>query len=87
MVVEDCAAPEDFSDGTVCHAEICQNSGNERDLVNDYKNSKESKVKIRRISTRSQEFKRWYIESIGMKWQPRRYYIADKLKGYFKSEE
>lgn len=87
IAVEDYAAPEDFSDGAVCYAEMCQNIENEPDLVNDCKGSKESRVKIRRISTRSAEFKRWYVESIGMKWQPRRYYIADKLKGYFKSEE
>ena len=87
IVVEDYAAPEDISDGAVCAADSCHNDEDKPDLVNDCKNSKESNAKTRRISTRSQEFKRWYVESIGMKWQPRRYYIADKLKGYFKCEE
>ena len=70
-----------------CAADFCQNDENEPILVNDYKVSKESRVKIRRISTRSAEFKRWYVESAGMKWGPRRHYIAKKLKAYFKSEE
>ena len=87
IAVEDCAAPEDFPDGAFCHADYYSNSEDGSDLVNDCKNSKESKAKTYRITTRSAEFKRWYVESAGMKWGPRRHYIAKKLKAYFKSEE
>lgn len=83
MVVESYATPEDFSDGAVCAADFCQNDENEPILVNDCKVSKESRLKIRRISTRSQEFKRWYIESAGMKWGAEKTLYSKKVKGVF----
>ena len=39
-----------------------------------------------RVTTRSAEFKRYYIQSMGMKWLPRREFIAGKMYKYFKDE-
>ena len=43
--------------------------------------------KRQRISTRTDEFLKWYGESIGMKKKERRTFIASKLAPYFANEE
>lgn len=41
----------------------------------------------KRISTRADEFIRWYRESVGMRREKRREFIASKLHPYFPTEE
>lgn len=41
----------------------------------------------KRISTRYDEFMRWYRESVGMRRKKRRKFIADHLRPYFPNEE
>ena len=40
----------------------------------------------RRVTTRAEGFRKYYLESMGMKWLPRREYIASKMYKYFGSE-
>ena len=41
---------------------------------------------VRRVTTRAEEFRKYYLESMGMKWLPRREHIASKMYKYFGSE-
>lgn len=41
----------------------------------------------KRISTRYDEFMRWYRESVGMRRKKRRKFIADQLRPYFPNDE
>ena len=68
----------------------------DNNTVNEYQSSAEnnaedvvmnSKQVINRISTRSDEFLKWYRESFGMRWAKRRKFIASKLNPYFENED
>lgn len=70
-VVEECAVPQ----------------GQEQTCGDMPEQTQSETVKERRISTRTDEFLKWYRESYGMKKKEQYAFIASKLAPYFKSDE
>ena len=40
-----------------------------------------------RVTTLTEEFKRYYRQSVGMRWKRRREYITDNMRPYFDNED
>lgn len=74
--LQDDAAVQDES---VCDEEVHDNMPDEPEET--------ERPSTKRISTRADEFVRWYRESVGMRREKRREFIASKLYPYFETEE
>lgn len=73
---------------SVEETEAIQHSDGYENMIDHAICADESEFKpSKRISTRGEEFKKYYIQSMGLKWLARREYIAERMYKYFDSEE
>ena len=60
------------------HDEDCENIEDSHICANERENV--------RVTTLTEEFKRYYRQSVGMRWKKRRDYITDNMRLYFDNE-
>lgn len=84
IIVEE-AAPSDVQNAVVEECAVPQ--GQEQTCGDMPEQTQPETVKERHISTRADEFLKWYRESYGMKKKEQYAFIASKLAPYFESDE
>lgn len=84
IIVEE-AAPSDVQNAVV--EECAAPQGQEQTCGDMPEQTQSETVKERHISTRADEFLKWYRESYGMKKKEQYAFIASKLAPYFESDE
>lgn len=84
IIVEE-AAPSDVQNAVV--EEFAAPQGQEQTCGDMPEQTQPKTVKERHISTRADEFLKWYRESYGMKKKEQYAFIASKLAPYFESDE
>ena len=84
IIVEE-AAPSDVQNAVV--EECAAPQGQEQTNGDMPEQTQSETVKERHISTRAEEFLKWYRESYGMKKKEQYAFIASKLAPYFESDE
>lgn len=84
IIVEE-AAPSDVQNAVVEECAVPQ--GQEQTCGDMPEQTQPEMVKERHISTRADEFLKWYRESYGMKKKEQYAFIASKLAPYFESDE
>lgn len=84
IIVEE-AAPSDVQNAVVEECAVPQ--GQEQTCGDMPEQTQSETVKKRHISTRADEFLKWYRESYGMKKKEQYAFIASKLAPYFESDE
>lgn len=84
IIVEE-AAPSDVQNAVVEECAVPQ--GQEQTCGDMPEQTQSETVKERHISTRADEFLKWYRESYGMKKKEQYAFIASKLAPYFESDE
>ena len=84
IIVEE-AAPSDVQNAVVEECAVPQ--GQEQTCGDMPEQTQPKTVKERHISTRAEEFLKWYRESYGMKKKEQYAFIASKLAPYFESDE
>lgn len=84
IIVEE-AAPSDVQNAVV--EECAAPQGQEQTCGDMPEQTQPETVKERHISTRADEFLKWYRESYGMKKKEQYAFIASKLAPYFENDE
>ena len=84
IIVEE-AAPSDVQNAVVEESAVPQ--GQEQTCGDMPEQTQPETVKERHISTRAEEFLKWYRESYGMRKKEQYAFIASKLAPYFESDE
>lgn len=84
IIVEE-AAPSDVQNAVVEECAVPQ--GQEQTCGDMPEQTQSETVKKRHISTRADEFLKWYRESYGMRKKEQYAFIASKLAPYFESDE
>lgn len=84
IIVEE-AAPSDVQNAVVEECAVPQ--GQEQTCGDMPEQTQPKTVKERHISTRAEEFLKWYRESYGMRKKEQYAFIASKLAPYFESDE
>lgn len=84
IIVEE-AAPSDVRNAVV--EECTAPQGQEQTCGDMPEQTQSETIKERHISTRAEEFLKWYRESYGMKKKEQYAFIASKLAPYFESDE
>lgn len=85
IIVEEEAAPSDVQNAV---AEECAAPREQEQTCGDMPEQTQSEtVKERHISTRAEEFLKWYRDSYGMRKKEQYAFIASKLAPYFESDE